>query len=296
MTVQKINPQAGFTQLSGSGSPEGSVVGWVGQTYRNTNNNDLYEKATGDNTNTGWVQKTGSGATVPDATEIQAGKVELANQTEAEEGTDDTNKAMNPLKTKQAILYNRQGSYVPATPSGLNLSYNLNPLTLTHVSQEQFIVKASSQFSTSFPVRYAIFTAHLTNALEPLVSNQISPTSDPSNAKYYEWATNNEQAGAWYYVKLPNARRIGRLIVRGRVGSENFDEWKLQATNDNPDGVSPNWTDILGVNDTSAMSTNIDTYDIPSNIEPYQTWRMLCVSAVGTTNPGMSMFNLYHKI
>lgn len=100
---QKIDPQAGIAQLSGSGSPENATVGWVGQTYRNTDNNDLYEKATGDGTNTGWVQKTGSGATIPDATELQPGKVELANKTEAEAGADNTNKAMNPLKTKQAF-------------------------------------------------------------------------------------------------------------------------------------------------------------------------------------------------
>ena len=103
MNVQKIDAQAGFTQLSGSGSPENSTVGYVGQTYRNTDNDDLYEKATGDGTNTGWVQKTGSGATIPDATELQAGKVEIANQAEAETGTDNGNKAMNPLKTKQAF-------------------------------------------------------------------------------------------------------------------------------------------------------------------------------------------------
>lgn len=103
MTIQKIDPRAGFTQLSGSGSPENSATGWVGQTYRNTDNNDLYEKSTGDNTNTGWVQKTGAGATIPDATETQAGKVELANKTEAEAGNDDGNKAMNPKKTKQAF-------------------------------------------------------------------------------------------------------------------------------------------------------------------------------------------------
>lgn len=294
MTVQKIDAQAGFTQLSGSGSPEGSVVGWVGQTYRNTDNNDLYEKATGDNTNTGWVQKTGSGATVPNATETQAGKVELANQSEAEEGTDDV-RAMTALKTKLAILYNMQGGYIPATPSG-HINFNGNPLTLTHVSQGQFIVKGSSQFSTSFAVRNPIFTAYLTDKLEPLLGNQISPTSDPSNAQYFEWATLGQQAGAWYYVKLPDARRMGRLIVRGRAGSENFDEWKLQGTNDNPDLASANWTDVLGVNDTSTMSLSIDTYDLPDTVEPYQTWRMLCVSAVGATNPGMSMFNLYHKI
>jgi len=100
---QKLDPQAGITQLSGIGSPEGSVIGYVGQTYRNTNNNDLYEKASGDGTSTGWVQKTGAGSSVPDATETQSGKVELANQTEAEAGEDDGNKAMNPLKTKQAF-------------------------------------------------------------------------------------------------------------------------------------------------------------------------------------------------
>lgn len=55
MTFQKIDAKAGFTQLSGNGSPENSVVGYVGQKYRNTTNNDLYEKAFGDNTNTGWT-------------------------------------------------------------------------------------------------------------------------------------------------------------------------------------------------------------------------------------------------
>lgn len=55
MTVQKINPRAGFTQLSGSGSPEGVIAGYIGQKYRDTSNNVLYEKVSGDNTNTGWT-------------------------------------------------------------------------------------------------------------------------------------------------------------------------------------------------------------------------------------------------
>jgi len=123
---QKIDPQAGITQLSGSGSPENSTVGYVGQTYRNTDNNDLYEKATGDGTNTGWVQKTGAGATVPDATELQAGKVELANQAEAEAGTDDTNKAMNPLKTKQAINAYSSAKIISSRFQENETSYNAN--------------------------------------------------------------------------------------------------------------------------------------------------------------------------
>ncbi len=134
MNVQKIDPQAGFTQLSGSGSPENATVGWVGQTYRNTDNNDLYEKATGDGTNTGWVQKTGSGATVPDATETQAGKIEIASQTEAEAGIVD-NRAMTPLKTKQAILANESQKILSTRIQPNEISYNSDIAVETPTSQ-----------------------------------------------------------------------------------------------------------------------------------------------------------------
>lgn len=54
MTIQKIDAQAGFTLLSGNGSPEGSVIGYTGQIYRDTSTGILYIKKSGDNTNTSW--------------------------------------------------------------------------------------------------------------------------------------------------------------------------------------------------------------------------------------------------
>ena len=51
---QKIDPLAGITQNEGSGTPEGVVTGYIGQRFLNTDNNDLYIKSSGENTNTGW--------------------------------------------------------------------------------------------------------------------------------------------------------------------------------------------------------------------------------------------------
>jgi hypothetical protein len=63
--IQKVNFKGGVGQITGTGSPEGVITGYVGQTYRDTANNNLYEKATGDNTNTGWALKTGAGGSTP---------------------------------------------------------------------------------------------------------------------------------------------------------------------------------------------------------------------------------------
>src|SRR6056300_913327 len=52
---QQIDPQAGIKHKSGTSSPEGSVTGYVGSHYFDTSNGDLYYKASGDNTNTGWT-------------------------------------------------------------------------------------------------------------------------------------------------------------------------------------------------------------------------------------------------
>lgn len=43
--------------LTGTGTPEGSVIASVGRWYVDTNASpaDIYFKATGDDTNTGWV-------------------------------------------------------------------------------------------------------------------------------------------------------------------------------------------------------------------------------------------------
>ena len=49
----------GSDRLSGSGSPEGVVVGNVGQTYWDYTNKILWTKDTGDGTNTGWYQTVG---------------------------------------------------------------------------------------------------------------------------------------------------------------------------------------------------------------------------------------------
>lgn len=61
--IQKINPQAGVKPVTGNGSPEGIVVGFVGRHYINTANNDVYFKFSGDATNTGWtlINATGGG-------------------------------------------------------------------------------------------------------------------------------------------------------------------------------------------------------------------------------------------
>jgi hypothetical protein len=59
--IVDILGSGGGTNLSGSGSPEGSVVGTVGQGYVNTNNGNYWVKQTGTG-NTGWVIVTGGGS------------------------------------------------------------------------------------------------------------------------------------------------------------------------------------------------------------------------------------------
>lgn len=59
--LQKINPQGGINQFTGTGSPEGVVTGYVGQWYLDTAANSTYRKDSGDNTNTGWALKAGGG-------------------------------------------------------------------------------------------------------------------------------------------------------------------------------------------------------------------------------------------
>jgi hypothetical protein len=61
--IQKINPQAGIAQITGTGSPEGVVIGYVGQWYLDTAINSTYRKDSGDNTNTGWALKAAGGST-----------------------------------------------------------------------------------------------------------------------------------------------------------------------------------------------------------------------------------------
>jgi len=53
--IQKLNPQGGIAQFNGTGSPEGVVTGYVGNNYLDTSTADLYQKASGDNTNSGWT-------------------------------------------------------------------------------------------------------------------------------------------------------------------------------------------------------------------------------------------------
>jgi len=48
--------------LWGSGSPEGVVVGQLGNTYVDIVSQNFYEKASGNNLNTGWIVLSGSGA------------------------------------------------------------------------------------------------------------------------------------------------------------------------------------------------------------------------------------------
>lgn len=59
--IQKINPKGGIAQLSGTGSPEGVEDGYVGNKYLDTSTNNLYEKLSGDATNTGWTLINGAG-------------------------------------------------------------------------------------------------------------------------------------------------------------------------------------------------------------------------------------------
>lgn len=57
---RKINPKKGIFQKTGIGSPEGLVIGYVGEKYFDTSSSNLYEKASGENTNTGWILISGS--------------------------------------------------------------------------------------------------------------------------------------------------------------------------------------------------------------------------------------------
>jgi hypothetical protein len=52
---RKINPKKGIFQKTGIGSPEGLVIGYIGEKYFDTSSSNLYEKASGENTNTGWT-------------------------------------------------------------------------------------------------------------------------------------------------------------------------------------------------------------------------------------------------
>lgn len=63
--IQQINPQGGIKHLSNTGNPENSAIGYVGNHYRDTLTGDIYYKAFGDNTNTGWtwINSTGGNAT-----------------------------------------------------------------------------------------------------------------------------------------------------------------------------------------------------------------------------------------
>lgn len=63
--VQKINPQGGVKHLTGTGSPEGVVTGYVGNHYLDNANADVYYKASGDNSNTGWTLINGAGGLTP---------------------------------------------------------------------------------------------------------------------------------------------------------------------------------------------------------------------------------------
>lgn len=60
--VQKIYPKGGIFQLTGTGSPEGVVIGYIGNHYLDTSSQNLYEKVLGDNTNTGWTLINGAGS------------------------------------------------------------------------------------------------------------------------------------------------------------------------------------------------------------------------------------------
>ena len=62
--IKKINPKAGITQFTGTGSPEGVVIGYVGQWYLDADTDATYRKDSGDNTNSGWALK-GSGGFTP---------------------------------------------------------------------------------------------------------------------------------------------------------------------------------------------------------------------------------------
>lgn len=59
--IQKVNFKGGIAQFTGTGSPEGVVTAYVGNNYLDTSNGNYYEKASGDNTNTGWTLINGAG-------------------------------------------------------------------------------------------------------------------------------------------------------------------------------------------------------------------------------------------
>lgn len=52
-----VNSLADSRVLRGQGSPEGVVTATLGRLYMDTTGGRLYVKQSGDNTDTGWVQK-----------------------------------------------------------------------------------------------------------------------------------------------------------------------------------------------------------------------------------------------
>jgi len=65
--LQTIDAAGGIIALSHSGNPENSKIGSVGQHCRNTINDDVYYKATGNYTATGWklITAGGSSSSIP---------------------------------------------------------------------------------------------------------------------------------------------------------------------------------------------------------------------------------------
>jgi len=178
--VQKINPQGGINQVTGTGSPEGVVTGYIGYKYRDTSNGDLYEKASGDNTNTGWTLINaaggGGGAQQAYAASFSTGLMLSATTLAPLSGIDISNASNQFTIGGSSITCNKAGTY-QVTLSTLTEANSVASITVDLLVNS--VSKAQTRYDSTVSGSGYFPTTSLTSIIS-LASNDIIEVSKNS--------------------------------------------------------------------------------------------------------------------
>ena len=136
-------------------------------------------------------------------------------------------------------------------------------------SKTGFTAAASSSYSSSWSPYMAF-------------NSSIVPSSTGN-----EWATASVNTNFWISIACLDPVRIWRVALRGRYGNaERIYNWRIEGSTDNSV-----WTTLYTAANPTYLGGTIQFFNIRTT-NLYQYYRLYYVNAE-TTNPGLSVFQLY---
>lgn len=177
--IQKVNFKGGIVQFTGTGSPEGVVTAYTGNNYFDTSNSNYYEKASGDNTNTGWTLINASGggsAQQAYAASFSTGLMLSATTLAPLSGIDISNASNQFTIGGSSITCNKAGTY-QVTLSTLTEANSVASITVDLLVNS--VSKAQTRYDSTVSGSGYFPTTSLTSIIS-LASNDIIEVSKNS--------------------------------------------------------------------------------------------------------------------